>query len=149
MPLPPTPTPRFFTFGSKLLPATNVHLVLGVGSRAVVTSPGAGSGRVTLTDDSGANALAAVADGVEVEITAWRPRRGGKTLYRVVSTTGGVEGWLGAESLQPRTVPRPAKPAAGAPAVTPAPVTEAQPARRSPVAVPIGRSPRRTRRRTR
>jgi hypothetical protein len=143
------PTPRFPTFGSKRLPAANGHVVLGVGSRAVVTSPGTGSRCVTLTDDSGANALATVADGVEVEITAWRPRRGSNALYRVVSTTDGVEGWLGAESLQPRALPSPPKPATGAPTATRTPVAEPQPAQRSPVAVPIGRSPSRTRRRTR
>jgi hypothetical protein len=57
---------------------------------------------VTLTDDSGTNVLATVADGVEVEILAWLPRRGGDTRYRVTPTGGGVEGWLGAASLQPR-----------------------------------------------
>ncbi len=143
------PRPRLPIFGNKRLPAANGRAVLGVGSRAVVASPGAGSGRVTLTDDSGANALATVADGVEVEITAWRPRRGSNALYRVVSTTGGVEGWLGAESLKPRVLPAPPKPAAGAQATTRTPVAEPEPARRSPVAVPHGRSPRRTRGRTR
>jgi hypothetical protein len=76
--------------------------VLGIGSRVLVASRNGRSGHVTLTDDNGTSAVATVADGVEVEILAWRPRRGGETRYRVVSTSGGVEGWLGATSLRPR-----------------------------------------------
>lgn len=75
--------------------------VLGVGWRVIVKSQG-GEGRVTLTDETGTSALATVEDGTEVEILAWRPHRGGDTRYRVVSTPGGVEGWLGGASLRAR-----------------------------------------------
>jgi hypothetical protein len=79
--------------------------VLGVGSRVMVMARGNGSGGVRLMDAAGQNAIATVADGVEVEILAWHPRRGGETRYRVVQTTGGVEGWIGAASLKPRPAP--------------------------------------------
>jgi hypothetical protein len=111
MPLPRGP--RYPTFAGVRPPATpKDRAVLAVGWRVVVTCRNGGSDRVTLTDDSGTSALATVADGVEVEIVAWRPRRGGDTRYRVVSTKGGVEGWLGAASLQPRQLP-PSPKAAG------------------------------------
>lgn len=90
--------------------------VLGVGWRVVVTCPDGGPRRVTLTDDGGTKAVATLAGGIEVEILAWRPRRGGETRYRVVPTTGGAEGWVGATSLRPRTTTPPAPRIAGAPA---------------------------------
>jgi hypothetical protein len=97
------PGPRFPTFAGVRPPsAPKGPPVLGVGSRVVVTCRNGGSGSVTLTDDTGTRALATVDDGVEVEILAWRPRRGGDTRYRVASTTGGIEGWLGAANLQAR-----------------------------------------------
>jgi hypothetical protein len=106
--------------------------VLGVGSRVVVTGRGAGSGRVGLMDDSGTSTVATIAEGAEVEILAWRPRRGGETRYRVVPTNGGVEGWLGAASLQPRPPSPSPSPA------TPAPADRvASPARTAP-----GKAPR-------
>ena len=89
--------------------------VLGVGWRVIVSSQG-GEDRVTLTDETGTSPLATVADGAEVEIVAWRPHRGSDTRYRVVSTGGGVEGWLGGASLRarapspPLTVARPVGP---------------------------------------
>jgi hypothetical protein len=85
------------------------RIVLGVGSRVIVTCGNGRAGEVTLTDDDGTSAVATVAGGVEVEILAWRPRRGSETRYRVVSTMGGVEGWLGAKSLRPRPTPPPAR----------------------------------------
>lgn len=91
--------------------------MLGVGSRVTVISGDVRSDRVTLTDDSGTSMLATVAHGVEVEILAWRPRRGGDTRYRVVTTGDRVEGWLGAASLQARQLPPAPKPA---PAAVPA-----------------------------
>jgi len=96
MPLPRGPRSSAFAATPKAPP------VLAVGWRVVVTSRSNGSGRVMLTDDSGTSTLATVPDGVEVEILAWRPRRGGDTRYRVVPTNGGVEGWLGAASLRTR-----------------------------------------------
>jgi len=75
-----------------------------VGWRVVVTHPGGGSKRVTLTDREATSALDTVAAGAEVEILAWHPSAKG-TRYRVRSTDGGVEGWVGAASLKSR--PRP------------------------------------------
>jgi hypothetical protein len=102
---------RFQSF-ARAQPVRSPHdaQVLGVGWRVVVTCPSGASDRVTLMDEDGTNAVASVADGVEVEILAWRPRRAGGTRYRVVATKGGVEGWLGAASLKPRQ--RPSAPAA-------------------------------------
>src|SRR5207249_1525252 len=115
MPLPRGP--RFPMFAGVRLPSSPKDPpVLGVGRRVVVTCRKNGSDRVTLTDENGTSALATVADGVEVEILAWRPRRGGDTRYRVVSTSGGIEGWLGAASLKPREPSLAPKIATAAPA---------------------------------
>jgi len=112
MPLPRGP--RFASManarpqsGAKSVPT------IGVGWRAVVRS--GGSPNVTLTDEAGIATLANVADGIEVEILAWRPTRGGEARYRVVTTSGGVEGWLGAAKLQRREIPFVPKPVAAAP----------------------------------
>jgi len=95
--------PRFPTFGGVAPPPTTKdRAILAVGWRVLVSCRNGGSEHVTLTDESGTSPVATVADGVEVEIVAWRPRRGGDTRYRVVSTNGGIEGWLGAASLQAR-----------------------------------------------
>ena len=95
-------------------PGSKAPPVLGIGSRVLVASRSGRSGQVTLTDDAGTSAVATVGDGVEVEILAWRPRRGGETRYRVASTSGGVEGWLGVTSLRPRQPSPSAKPASAA-----------------------------------
>jgi hypothetical protein len=135
MPLPRGP--RFPMFAGVRPPSTPKDPpVLGVGRRVVVTCRKNGSDRVTLTDENGTSALATVADGVEVEILAWRPRRGGDTRYRVVSTTGGVEGWLGAASLKPREPALAPKMATAAPSArlalpTRTPPGESQRTRRS------------------
>ncbi len=95
--------------------------VLAVGRRVYVARSQDGPARVTLTDDAGANALATLADGNEVEILAWRPRGSG-TRYRVRSTRDGLEGWLGVGNLRsarsavsptPTAPTAPAAPAAG------------------------------------
>src|SRR5262245_46969785 len=106
--------PRFPTYTDVRPPSSKDRPVLGVGSRVTVISGNGRSDRVTLTDDSGTSMLATVAHGVEVEIVAWRPRRGGDTRYRVVTTGDRVEGWLGAASLQPRQRPPEPKPAPAA-----------------------------------
>ena len=109
-------SPRFFsTFGgtpAQPLRDEKSRPVLGVGWRVLVTCAGGGSD-VTLTDERGTGALATVADGVEVEILAWRPRRGGDTRYRVVSMSGGVEGWVAASCL--KAPPSPARNVPSAP----------------------------------
>jgi hypothetical protein len=108
----------------------------------LVSARDGGSERVTLTDDTGTSALATVAHGVEVEILAWRPRRGGDTRYRVVCTSGGIEGWLSATNLQARRPPPPKVVVPAAPSrrpVLPAPVplVGAQRTRRPAAAVAV------------
>ena len=80
--------------------------VFAVGGRAIVSCPG--GARVMLTDEDGRNSLSAVADGVEVEVLAWRPRPGA-TRYHVISTDRQHEGWVAATSLKanpPRSLPK-------------------------------------------
>jgi hypothetical protein len=111
--------------------------ILAVGRRALVTRAGSRSARVTLTDEGGTNALGTIADGTEVEILAWRPRRG-DTRYRVASRDGGLEGWVDAGNLTPVQPPPP--PTMAAPAApsgrTALPIPPARgtppPPRRSP-----------------
>jgi hypothetical protein len=100
---------------------------------------GSGSG-VRLMDAAGTNAIATVADGAEVEILAWHPRRGGETRYRVVQTTGGVEGWIGATSLKPRPAPVAPTPIRRV-APTPPPRAAAPAARVKPAVAPRVRRP--------
>ena len=103
--------------------------VMAVGWRALLRSPH-GEDAVTLASDEGSTAGVAVNVGLEVEITAWKPRRAGTTLYRVRTRNGRKEGWVSAASLQcipPPTAPKPAvpvtlatKPAPSRKATTPA-----------------------------
>jgi len=72
--------------------------VFGVGMRAFVRDT-SGKGLVVLSDVSGKVALGHLADGAEVEILAWIPRRAA-TLYRVQSTQDGAGGWLGVAHLR-------------------------------------------------
>lgn len=73
--------------------------VFAVGRRVYVARTEDGPTHVTLTDEAGANALAKLVDGNEVEILAWRPRGSG-TRYRVRSMGDGLEGWLGVDNLR-------------------------------------------------
>lgn len=109
MPFPGGPSPHGFP---RVRPSRSGvgGPVLAVGRRVVVTCPGGKSGRVTLMDHAGTTAQATVADGVEVEILAWQPYRAGGPRYRVLSKSGGVEGWLGAENLKAVSLPPPAMP---------------------------------------
>jgi hypothetical protein len=68
---------------------------------------------VVLTDDGGRSTSNQLADGVEVEIVAWRPRGAAGTRYRVQLTRGGSGGWLNASEL--RAAPEPDPPAPPAP----------------------------------
>jgi hypothetical protein len=92
--------------------------VLPIGSQAIVRPPGA----VTLSAENGSTVLASMKAGVEVEITAWRPRRSGPALYRVRARTGGEEGWTTLASLErlapppSPSLPRNASPIASPPA---------------------------------
>ena len=83
--------------------------VLPVGCHAILRAPAGGANRVTLTTEDGTTALTTVTAGVEVEITAWRPRRSGPALYRVRTKTGGKEGWAAGPSLE-RLPPSPSSP---------------------------------------
>jgi hypothetical protein len=76
--------------------------VLAVGWRVLVVSPAGRGRRVTLTDSDGTTAVGTLADGAEVEILAWRPRRSGTTLYRIRPTGGDTEGWLSGANMKPR-----------------------------------------------
>jgi hypothetical protein len=92
--------------------------VLAVGVRAIVRSRREGFSRVPVTGEDGTVTLATLADGVEVEITAWRPRRTAGALYRVRTIADGKEGWVNASSLelvpQPRERPAPQPPSPSA-----------------------------------
>ena len=128
---------RFPSFASiRPQPTAKDQPVLGVGSRVLVTCRGSGAGGVTLMDDAGTSAVATVREGVEVEILAWRPRRGADTRYRVIPTAGGTEGWLVGSNLerrQPPPAPKllvPAKPAAKP---VPAKLPSAKPVTAKPV----------------
>jgi hypothetical protein len=83
------------------------QVVLAVGQRAFVHHPGDGPYPVAMTDEHGLPAPAALRDGDEVEILAWRPRGSTGTRYRVRRHTDGAHGWLAATELR-RTAVRPA-----------------------------------------
>lgn len=98
------PDPRRPSFPSfARLPPPRVPgdgLVLAVGSRGLLGAD-QGGGSVALRSEDGLTVVATLGAGAEVEIIAWRPRRGGGTMYYVRPTKGGAEGWLGAASLRP------------------------------------------------
>jgi len=74
--------------------------VFAVGRRVSVAAEGTFPARVTLMDESGATALANLADGAEVEILAWRPGGSRGVRYRVRATENGAEGWVAVGSLR-------------------------------------------------
>jgi hypothetical protein len=82
--------------------------VMAVGQRVFINSTGSPSGSVPLGDESG-KILSGVhlADGVEVEVLAWRPRDASGTRYRV-GVQDGAGGWLPAANLRKGRVPVPA-----------------------------------------
>ena len=92
--------------------------MLSVGRRVFVNCPNDPRGGVALTDDDGRSLSRRLADGVEVEIVAWRPRGGAGTRYRVRSTADHADGWLGANDLRSALHPVSVAP------VEPAPVAE-------------------------
>jgi len=65
---------------------------------------------VALGDDTG-KVLSGVclADGIEVEVLAWRPRGARDTRYRVRAADG-ADGWLPADNLRTSLVPLPPPP---------------------------------------
>jgi hypothetical protein len=89
-------------------PARDSRPVLSVGRRVFLNCPPGEHRRVTLTDDAGQTTRHTLADGVEVEILAWRPHAPGGARYRVqVMGPDRIEGWLGAADLRPALVPTP------------------------------------------
>jgi hypothetical protein len=107
--------------------------VFAVGQRAYASDPSGRKGPVVLIDVSGKLALGHLADGDEVEILAWIPRRG-STLYRVLSTEQRIEGWLGVANLGKSL----AAPSSAAPASATTPVVWISP--RLPTSLPTGTS---------
>jgi hypothetical protein len=65
---------------------------------------------VVLADQHGKDLRSAVrlADGVEVEVVAWRPRVAGGAHYRVRAPSSGADGWLPAVNLRNALIPTPA-----------------------------------------
>ena len=88
-------------------PASRSTPVMAVGQHVFVNSAGNRSGSVALADVSG-KVLSAVhlADGIEVEVVAWRQRGASDTRYRVRAPHG-ADGWLPAENLRRTLVPLP------------------------------------------
>jgi hypothetical protein len=82
--------------------------VLAVGQRVFVNTVGGRAGTVPLMDESGKVLRSSLADGLEVEVIAWRPRGAGGTRYRVQAGRDGADGWLHAGNLRTTLVPPPA-----------------------------------------
>jgi hypothetical protein len=81
--------------------------VMAVGQHVFVNTPGDRSGSVTLADVSGKTPTSVhLADGIEVEVLAWRPGGFSDTRYRVRDPHG-ADGWLPAENLRTALVPLP------------------------------------------
>lgn len=85
-----------------------------------VHCPEASGGSVVITDESGTVACSSLADGVAVEVLAWRPRGSAGTRYRVRAGRDGVDGWVAANNL--RLAPE--RPVQTTPAPSPEPVPE-------------------------
>ena len=97
-------------------------VVHAVGQRVYVSRTGsAANAHVDLMNDEGTTVIAALPDGTEVMIVAWKPRGATGTRYCVRCTSNDLEGWLAAANLRRgRTVaPTP---------VTPAPLPKSAPA---------------------
>jgi hypothetical protein len=104
-------------------PARDSRPVLSVGRRVFLNCPPGEHRRVTLVDDAGQTTRHTLADGVEVEILAWRPHAPGGARYRVqVMGPERIEGWLGAADLRPALVPTATPAPTAVPRVEPAPV---------------------------
>jgi hypothetical protein len=91
-------------------PSRRAAPVLSVGRRAFINGPGDPRREVVLTDDAGRSSSKQLADGVEVEIVAWRPRGAAGTRYHVQLSRGGATGWLDASELRAAPAPDPPAP---------------------------------------
>jgi hypothetical protein len=65
-------------------------------------------GPLVLDDENGHASHATLADGVEVEVIAWRPRGVSGTRYRIRAGADGVDGWVHASNLRTTLAPPPA-----------------------------------------
>src|SRR5262245_40914820 len=74
--------------------------VLAVGQRVFVHCGADRTGSVVLDDDNGHPSQASLADGVEVEVIAWRPRGASGTRYRIRAAGDGADGWVHASNLR-------------------------------------------------
>jgi hypothetical protein len=80
---------------------------MAVGQHVFVNSAAGRSGSVTLADVSGkVPSTTHLADGMEVEVVAWRPGGASDTRYRVRGPQG-ADGWLPAQNLRRLLVPLP------------------------------------------
>jgi hypothetical protein len=93
--------------------------ILPVGGRVLVTRDGPGDGNVPLSDEPGHSRIGSVRVGTEAEVTAWRPRGGWGTRYRI-RIDDGSEGWVDAANLQARPEPERPRRAPAPPPVKPA-----------------------------
>jgi hypothetical protein len=107
---------------SRSIPRPPSTPAIAVGQRVFVHSPNGRQGLVSLSDQDGKDLRAAVrlADGLEVEVVAWRPRVAGDAHYRVRAPSNGADGWLSAVNLRSGSVPLlpPERPATQATPVT-------------------------------
>jgi hypothetical protein len=93
--------------------------VLAIGQRVFVHCVGDRNGSVVLADEAGKALRSTLADGVEVEVVAWRPRGSGGTRYRVRAAGDGTDGWVHSSNLRTMLVPPPVvAPPPGAPVAT-------------------------------
>ncbi len=82
--------------------------VIAVGKRVFVHCLEGRSGSVALEDETGRIFSSVhLADGLEVEVVAWRPRIAGDAQYRVRAPSNGADGWLPAVNLRWAPVPVP------------------------------------------
>ena len=116
MPFPQGPVSKLRATRAAPAQARHGGPVFGVGMRAFVSDAGSLKGLVALNDASGKVAVGHLADGAEVEILAWIPRRAA-TVYCVQSTENHLAGWLGVANL--RAGPGPAIISSPMPAPTP------------------------------
>jgi hypothetical protein len=131
VPVPSSFQSRRFSQESSRAPR---EVVLAVGGRAIVRDHHGGLGRVSAMDDDGTTLLTMLGEGVEVEITAWRPRRSAGALYRVRQTAGdALEGWVTVDSLEP--IPLPTERRTAPMARTSSKPAQVKTARRTPVPV--------------
>src|SRR5262245_14889666 len=110
-------------------------VVHAVGQRVYVNRVGNGLGQVDLMNEQGTTPIAALADGVEVMVVAWKPLGATGTRYRVSRTSDGLEGWLAAANLRRTRAVAP-------PAVVPASAANSSASARSTAPAPRASAPR-------